>query len=123
MELLSERLLSVLRREMAALEAEDEAPPGGAKGRIEAVGQMTRTLEKLLELKRLEALAEHGGDDPDGETVRLRAEMLRRLKALDARRRDGPVLFDGGGRFAGEGVGDPGPHGAGTPLVGAHEAA
>lgn len=103
--LLSERLLTVLRREMDALEADDEAPPGAGKGRIDAVAQMTRTLEKLLELKRLEALEARGGDDPDGETVRLRGELLQRLKALDARRRDGPSLFDGAGRFAGEGTG------------------
>ena len=106
--LLSERLLAVLRQEMAALEAdlaESEGPPGAVKGRIEAVGQMTRTLEKLLELRRLESLAERGGDDPDGETARLRAEMLRRLQALDRRRRDGPALFDGDGRFAGEDAG------------------
>ena len=108
--LLSERLLAVLRQEMAALEAdldESEGPPGGMKSRIEAVGQMTRTLEKLLELKRLEALEARGGEDGDGETARLRAEMLRRLQALDARRRGGPALFDGEGRFAGEDCGQP----------------
>ena len=105
---LSERLLAVLTGEMAALEAEcagGDGPPGGAKGRIEAVGQMTRTLEKLLELKRLEVLEARGGEDGDGETARLRAEMLRRLQSLDARRRGGPMLFDGEGRFAGEDLG------------------
>lgn len=118
---LSERLLAVLRREMDALEAGDKelrprsgrgggtaeaaeaggpASLGGAKGRIEAVGQMTRTLEKLLELKRLEALEARGDGDEDDEAARLREEMLKRLKALDARRRAGPTLFTADGRFA-----------------------
>jgi hypothetical protein len=117
--LLSERLLTVLRREMDALDADEEAPPGGGKGRIDAVGQMTRTLEKLLELKRLEALEARGGDDPDGETVRLRGELLQRLKALDARRRDGAVLFDEDGRLPGAAVSEDPAAGAATRAAGA----
>ncbi|MEF2073822.1 hypothetical protein [Consotaella aegiceratis] len=64
------------------------------KARIEAIGQMTRTLEKLLELKQLEALAMRGADDADdAETLRLREEMMKRLKAIDAQRLDGAGLF------------------------------
>ncbi|SJZ65569.1 hypothetical protein [Consotaella salsifontis] len=70
-------------------------PAGGdLKGRIEAIGQMTRTLEKLLELKQLEALTMRGGGaEDDAETVRLREEMMKRLKAIDARRAVGSSLF------------------------------
>ncbi|WP_157944516.1 hypothetical protein [Mangrovicella endophytica] len=81
----------------------DKDPHSGAKERIEAIGQLTRTLEKLLELRRLEALAQAGANEAsDAETVALRQEMLKRLKALDARRRAGPSLFDPDGtEFAG----------------------
>lgn len=72
---------------------------GGTKERIEAIGQLTRTLEKLLELKRLERLAAGGGEAADdAETAKLRAEMMKRLRALDARRRTGPSLFGPGDR-------------------------
>lgn len=127
--LLSERLLAVLTREMDALEESSKefkhssggdpvvggGVSAGAKGRIEAVGQMTRTLEKLLELTRLEAMAARGDEDEDGEAARLRDELLKRLRALDARRRVGPTLFGVDGRYAGHVVaGDAGS----PPLAG-----
>lgn len=112
-ELLSGRLLRILVREIDRLEeavkeykpkaemperaASCEGIGAGAKGRIEAIGQVTRTLEKLLELQRFEALAMRG-EDEDGEAARLAAEMMRRLRALDARR-ERPTLFDAGGAF------------------------
>lgn len=112
-ELLSGRLLRILVREIDRLEeavkeykpkaevpergASCEGIGAGAKGRIEAIGQVTRTLEKLLELHRLEALAMRG-EDEDGEAVRLAAEMMRRLRSLDARR-ERPTLFDADGAF------------------------
>ncbi|MCB8836107.1 hypothetical protein [Aurantimonas sp. VKM B-3413] len=65
-----------------------------SKERAEALGQLTRTLEKLLELKRLEMLAGQGGAEDRAETERLRAEFLLGLRNLDARRRAGPTLFD-----------------------------
>lgn len=64
---------------------------------------MTRTLEKLLELRRLEMLAAQGGAEDEAETARLREELLNRLRSLDARRRAGPALFDAAtGAFAGD---------------------
>ncbi len=108
--LLSDRLLRALTQELARLEAgrparrkagageEGEAAGPGrgadAKARIEAIGQLTRSLEKLLELREIEALrhrADSEGDDV--ETERLRAEMLKRLRAMDARRASGGGLF------------------------------
>ena len=114
---LSARLLVLLTRELAALERASEDQSHGpdlaegrdgaptAKARVEAVALVTRTLEKLLELKRLEALSARGDADEDAEAARLAAEMLRRLRALDARRRGGAQLFDarGGYRAAGDG--------------------
>lgn len=129
--LLSGRLLRVLTREMDALErASDAARPkpaedgggegaadaAGSKARIEAVGQMTRTLEKLLDLRRLEALAV-SGDSDDAEAARLREELLRRLRALDARRRAGATLFGDAG-FSGSGEAEAGPAGAVLPAEG-----
>ncbi len=74
-----------------------------AKERIDLLVQMTRTLEKLLELRRLEMLAAQGGDEDGAETARLREELLNRLRNLDARRRAGPALFDTAtGAFAGD---------------------
>ncbi len=70
-------------------------PLGSAKERIDALGQLTRTLEKLLDLKRLEKLASEGGQADEAETRRLRAELLSRLKSLDKRRREGATLFVG----------------------------
>lgn len=74
-----------------------------AKERIDLLVQMTRTLEKLLELRRLEMLAAQGGAEDEAETARLREELLSRLRSLDARRRAGPALFDTEtGAFAGD---------------------
>ena len=110
--LLSDRLLRALTQEMTALEAarpakrkrgaegETEADgasrPADTKARIEAIGHLTRSLEKLLELRQIETLgltAQAEGDD--ATTERLREEMLKRLRALDARRPAGSGLFDG----------------------------
>ncbi len=110
--LLSDRLLRALTQEMTALEAarpakrkrgaegETEADgasrPADTKARIEAIGHLTRSLEKLLELRQIETLgltAQAEGDD--AATERLREEMLKRLRALDARRPVGASLFDG----------------------------
>ncbi len=73
-----------------------------AKERVESIGQAARTLEKLLELKRLERLAVEGGDADAAETARLREEFLSRLRSLDARRREGATLFDADGAYAGD---------------------
>ena len=114
---LSARLLLLLTRELSALErvCEDYVPDGasgredaaGAKARVEAVALVTRTLEKLLELKRLEALSARGDMDEDAEAARLAEEMLRRLRALDARRRGGAGLFAADGRYRADGASDP----------------
>ena len=70
----------------------------GAKGRIEAIGQMTRTLEKLLELKQLETLALRGGGEaPDADAERLAAELMKRLRVLDRRRRRDAAAAGGAG--------------------------
>lgn len=116
-ELLSDRLFALLMREVERLETadEDESPmsstaerveagAGGAtaksraparttfKERADALSLLTRTLEKVLELRSLEASA---GRDDETETLRLRDEFMRRLRALDARRIGGPKLFAG----------------------------
>jgi hypothetical protein len=109
--LLSDRLLRALTQELAQLEAArparrrgaeagEEAPlrtadaKGDAKARIEAIGHLTRSLEKLLELREIEALGRSAAaEGDDAETERLRAEMLKRLRALDARRVEGGGLF------------------------------
>ena len=83
-----------------------DRPLGSAKERIDALGQLTRTLEKLLDLKRLEKLASEGGQADEAETRRLRAELLARLKSLDMRRREGATLFvgvDADAVFSGDG--------------------
>ncbi|MBB3996580.1 hypothetical protein [Aureimonas pseudogalii] len=107
---LSAHLLRALTREVRALEIASKAahaasteavsPKGdgeiqvGAKARIEAITQLTRTLEKLLELKQLEALQRAGAAEADAaETERLSAEMLKRLRALEERRVAGGGLF------------------------------
>ena len=62
----------------APAKAGGEAAPAprraSAKERVESIGQAARTLEKLLELKRLERLAVEGGDADAAETARLREE-------------------------------------------------
>ncbi|MEH6718918.1 MAG: hypothetical protein V7704_08575 [Aurantimonas endophytica] len=65
----------------------------GSKERIEHIGQMAKVLEKLLELRRLETLAAAGGPQDDAEAARLGAELLSRLRSLDARRQRGELLF------------------------------
>ncbi|WP_185983134.1 hypothetical protein [Aureimonas mangrovi] len=100
---LADRLTVLLKAELTALEAarkveradadEDvHSRPAEVKARVEAVSQITRTLEKLLELRRLEALGEAEGED-EAETGRLRDELMARLRALDARREAGAGLF------------------------------
>ncbi|WP_062113766.1 hypothetical protein [Aureimonas sp. AU40] len=105
--LLSDRLLRALTEELAQLEAGrptrrrgtdgDENTPlrsADGKARIEAIGQLTRSLEKLLELREIEALGRSAAAEGDDvETERLRAEMLKRLRALDARRAERGGLF------------------------------
>lgn len=104
--LLSERLMRALTIEVRALEKASKAlraraaetgeadPAPGAKARVEAISQSARTLEKLLELQRLEALQQKTDSEDDAaETDRLRAEMLKRLRAMDARRAAGTGLF------------------------------
>ncbi|MEF2551766.1 hypothetical protein VQ042_10415 [Aurantimonas sp. A2-1-M11] len=155
-ELLSERLLALLRHEVECLQAEladnipvsraaraagaaktaggkaagavkrrapakavDVAPVAvrrvSAKERVESIGQAARTLEKLLELKRLETLAGQGGGEDAAETARLREEFLSRLRSLDARRRAGATLFDAQtGAYAGEAGADDGRGAAGA---------
>ncbi|KQT54255.1 hypothetical protein ASG43_01115 [Aureimonas sp. Leaf454] len=115
--LLADRLLALFGFELGVLERaveplradadEGERDFGvGAKARIEALGQMVRTLEKLLELKQLEALASGAGaEGPDAEAERLAAELMRRLRVLDRRRRAAglPTTLTG---EAGEGAGN-----------------
>lgn len=85
--------LGVLERFVEPLQADEAVAERdlavGAKGRIEALRQMVRTLEKLLELKQLETLAVGGAEAPDAEAERLAAELMRRLRVLDRRRRSG----------------------------------
>ncbi|KQQ85857.1 hypothetical protein [Aureimonas sp. Leaf324] len=109
--LLSERLFAALTAEVSALEkrprrvSETPGEPmpkktaseraGEAKARVEAISQLTRTLEKLLELRQLEALSRETGRREDtAQADALRAEMLKRLKAIDARRGGAPGLFE-----------------------------
>jgi hypothetical protein len=76
------------------------------KERIEHIGQMGRVLDKLLEMRRLERLAEAGGPQDDAEAARLGAELLSQLRGLDARRRRGELLF--GPALMPETAGEPG---------------
>jgi hypothetical protein len=105
---LSQRLLAALTGEVRTLErmmrataaAEAEAAEGGtfaagAKARVDAIGSLTRTLEKLLDLARLETAAARGGAEEESEAERLRAELMKRLRAIDARRGGGRRLFGG----------------------------
>lgn len=100
--LMADRLAMLLRSDLSALErhfqegSPNEAPVAASaiKGRVEAVSQITRTLEKLLELRRLEALSlEEASAEDEAETQRLRDELMRRLRAVDARRIEGAGLF------------------------------
>ncbi|MCC4296544.1 hypothetical protein [Aurantimonas coralicida] len=76
-----------------------------AKERVESIGQAARTLEKLLELKRLERLAVEGGDADAAETARLR---------------EGATLFDADGAYAGDPRPvDEGPEGPSAAMDGA----
>ncbi len=90
--LLTERLLAVLRREVRALEGGAET---GEKARIDAIALATRTLEKLIELKRLDGAeaADSEGDEAEGR--RLRDELMRRLRLIDEAR-GGRLLGDAG---------------------------
>ncbi|GGD93834.1 hypothetical protein GCM10011390_10710 [Aureimonas endophytica] len=104
---LSQRLLRALTGEVLGLErsiakARGEGTEaarvgaetaGGAKARVEAIGALTRTLYKLLELTRAEAAAVAGEAADEAEAERLRAELMKRLRALDARRLGGRRLF------------------------------
>lgn len=89
----ADRLLALLRVELRAFETsvKDTGPNNDASAmsgrvRFETIAQMTKTLEKLLDLKRLERLADVPEAADEGEARRLRSEMMRRLRALDARR-------------------------------------
>lgn len=95
---LADRLLSRLRDEIATFERQikDDGPMTDAVGtrqRFETIAQMTKLLEKLLDLKRLErsVVCDDGEEGP--EARRLQAEMMKRLRALDRRRREGEGLF------------------------------
>ena len=98
--LVSERLMDLLLAELRTAEAisEENDPDidaggrpkaamrrSGGKERIETIGLLARTLEKLIELKRLEKNRD-GRDGP--ETERLRDELLQRLKMMERRRLD-----------------------------------
>ncbi|MAU96201.1 MAG: hypothetical protein CMP81_09970 [Fulvimarina sp.] len=74
----------------APVGAKPAAARGSFKERADALILLTRTLEKLLELRSLEARA---GEGDEVETLRLREAFMRRLRALDARRAGGPKLF------------------------------
>jgi hypothetical protein len=83
--------LAVLRREVRALEGGAET---GEKARIDAIALATRTLEKLIELKRLDGPDGAEGDEAEGR--RLRDELMRRLRLIDEARGGG--LLGGAGR-------------------------
>lgn len=107
--LMADRLTRLLNADLGALErqAKEQSPSGAEvepasataiKGRVEAISQITRTLEKLLELRRLETLTlEEANAEDEAETQRLREELLARLRAVDARRTEGAGLFDEAG--------------------------
>lgn len=114
--LMADRLLALFGFELAVIEHSVEPLEGqngeardfaiGAKGRIEALGHMVRTLEKLLELKQLEALSAGGGEAPDAEAERLAAELMKRLRVLDRRRRGGTMVSASASASASGGEGD-----------------
>lgn len=57
------------------------------KERIDMISQMTRTLEKLIDLKRVEAAENATRDGDPAETERLSKELVKRLQVLDRKRR------------------------------------
>ncbi|MCQ0989613.1 hypothetical protein [Jiella marina] len=100
--LLSDRLFTFLEKEIAHLELQQvgdfhpiegvSRPKAGLKERADALILLTRALEKLLELRRQEGETDEGSE---AETLRLRDELLVRLKQLDARRKERGGLFGG----------------------------
>ncbi len=80
---LSERLLGALTREIEGLEADAPGEGPGGKARVEAISLLARTLEKLLELTRLERSPGEEAAPSEGE--RLRNELMRRLRAIHRR--------------------------------------
>lgn len=86
---LSERLLQALTQEIELLEAAGSGEGVGGKARVEAISLLARTLEKLLDLSRLER--DPGADGAAGEGERLRRELMRRLRALHRRDQGGEV--------------------------------
>ncbi|KAB0679956.1 hypothetical protein F6X38_10305 [Aureimonas leprariae] len=110
---MSQRLLAVLTGEVRGFEwmirasaaaesqGEDGASPAGAKARVDAIGSLTKTLEKLIDLGRVELAAAKGGAEEESEAVRLRAELMKRLRAIDARRGSGRRLFGDAAEAAG----------------------
>ncbi|MEN3792957.1 hypothetical protein [Fulvimarina sp. MAC3] len=71
------------------------------------IAQMTRTLEKLIDLKRAEAAEEAGREGDPAEAERLSKELVRRLQVLDRKRRSieaaasDPKTLSGQGSAAG----------------------
>ena len=103
---LADRLLSRLRDEIATFERQikDDSPiddAAGTRHRFDAIAQMTKLLEKLLDLKRLErsVVCDDGEEGP--EARRMQAEMMKRLRALDRRREAGAGLFAGPAKASG----------------------
>ncbi|MBB3949322.1 hypothetical protein [Aureimonas jatrophae] len=86
---LSERLLRALTQEIELLEG-DASEGAGGKARVEAISLLARTLEKLLDLSRLER--EPATEGAAGEGERLRKELMRRLRALHRREAGGEAL-------------------------------
>jgi len=100
--LLSDRLFTFLEKEIAYLELQQVGdidpiegaprPKAGLKERADALIMLTRALEKLLELRRQEGETDEGSET---ETLRLRDELMARLRQLDARRTGRGGLFGG----------------------------
>ncbi|WP_147307896.1 hypothetical protein [Fulvimarina endophytica] len=66
------------------------------KDRIDMIGQMVRTLEKLLDTRRIEALAGEPDVASEEEGRRMRDDLLRRLRLLDRQRREAGRSGEGG---------------------------
>ncbi|MER0238657.1 hypothetical protein [Fulvimarina sp. MAC8] len=70
------------------IKADTPTKDRGGKERIDMIAQMTRTLEKLIDLKRAEMADEASREGDPAETERLSRELVKRLKVLDRKRRE-----------------------------------
>ncbi|WP_148227537.1 hypothetical protein [Fulvimarina pelagi] len=84
------------------------------KERIDTIAQITRTLEKLMELKRAEAAEAASLWEDPAETERLSRELVKRLRILDRKRREIGATASGSMAGIGPDGCDPGLIGAGN---------